>query len=355
MSQQWYAVFSIFRFLPKAKHVNTLIANTKEVISHLDARLDKNSVLYGAFQSLNTLYETEAQKLAPQQGQLTDEDWNKKSDKEKIQTYGDINKIRQVLVGLDSPGIRAGSRMLAIFMAILIFFGAGYVMVHSPPASDLAAKGAGKSGQAESASDVISGTRMITVVKSELNDVPAAQDTDLQWQEVEASFQKLAGAMNSGAVSHRTKRYAGELGGYITARKLVDAQASLKELDKALADDQQEQPGSYFWTTGPKRWLEIIAWSFFGVLVGVIFYLAQQLKMGTFNQQDIPSMISEVVIAPFVTCVIFFLFSYTGITEFSPTNASIFLVLGFAFLFGYAIRRTVGLLDNIKRRILPDP
>jgi len=59
--------------------------------------------------------------------------------------------------------------------------------------------------------------------------------------------------------------------------------------------------------------------------------------------------------APLVTCVVFFLFSLTGITNFDPSEETIIVILGIAFLFGYAVRRTVGLLENIKQRLLPAP
>ena len=73
------------------------------------------------------------------------------------------------------------------------------------------------------------------------------------------------------------------------------------------------------------------------------------------DRQDIATMAAEALMAPVVACVIFFLLEKTGITEISAAGESTFVVLGFAFVLGYAIRRTVGILDNIKKRLLPDP
>jgi hypothetical protein len=60
-------------------------------------------------------------------------------------------------------------------------------------------------------------------------------------------------------------------------------------------------------------------------------------------------------VPPVVVLVIFFLFKLTGITGISPSETALSGNIGFAFIFGFAIRRTLGLLDTIKKRIFPDP
>lgn len=52
---------------------------------------------------------------------------------------------------------------------------------------------------------------------------------------------------------------------------------------------------------------------------------------------------------------ILFLFDLTGITAISPQESSMTSIVGFAFVFGFAIRRTLGLLDTVKKRLLPEP
>jgi len=64
---------------------------------------------------------------------------------------------------------------------------------------------------------------------------------------------------------------------------------------------------------------------------------------------------TEIWITPLVVTVIFFLFSYTGITAIQPSATSITTELGLAFILGFAIRRTIGFLDIIKKRLFPDP
>jgi hypothetical protein len=64
---------------------------------------------------------------------------------------------------------------------------------------------------------------------------------------------------------------------------------------------------------------------------------------------------AEVLIAPTVVLVVFFLFHFTGIKDFVPNESSLTVNMGIAFIFGFAIRRTVGLLDLVKKRFFPDP
>jgi hypothetical protein len=66
-------------------------------------------------------------------------------------------------------------------------------------------------------------------------------------------------------------------------------------------------------------------------------------------------MIAEIIITPPVVLIVFFLFPFTDIKTFTPSELSIYMTMGISFMLGFAIRRTVGLLDNIKRRLLPDP
>ena len=74
------------------------------------------------------------------------------------------------------------------------------------------------------------------------------------------------------------------------------------------------------------------------MLVGVIFYAAQQLKKGVFDRQDIPSMNGEIVIAPVVTCVIFFLFASDGANSIAASIASMGIYLLMATILAFRPR-----------------
>ena len=86
-----------------------------------------------------------------------------------------------------------------------------------------------------------------------------------------------------------------------------------------------------------------------------MFYIAGLLGADIFQVEQISMFWTEIVIAPLIVLVVFFLFTYTGITNIELSEVSMTVYLGFAFILGFAIRRTVGLLDIIKKRFLPDP
>lgn len=111
-----------------------------------------------------------------------------------------------------------------------------------------------------------------------------------------------------------------------------------------------------FLRSGPKwRWIEIAFWAELGTLVGILFYIAGGLSEGRFPAEEITMFCTEVLIAPIVVVAIFFLFNLTGITGISTQGTSLTGIVGFAFIFGFAIRRTLGLFDNVKKRIFPEP
>jgi hypothetical protein len=101
------------------------------------------------------------------------------------------------------------------------------------------------------------------------------------------------------------------------------------------------------------RWVEIAWWAEIGVLVGILFHIASLLGEGGFESEDISMMWTEAAIAPVAVPVIFFVLTLTGITGVSPSETALTGNIGFAFVFGFAIRLTLGLFDTIKKRILP--
>ena len=182
-----------------------------------------------------------------------------------------------------------------------------------------------------------------------------SSDKEAAWEDVKDNYNLLQSGLFELPISHATQQRLGTLLANISQKSLDNARKTVAELKVNIDSDIFNMRETFFYTKNPLKWLEIATWSWFGVLVGVIFYMTKQLKLGVFDRQDVPSMLGEIVMAPIVTCVIFFLFDATGITEFSPADDSIVIVLGFAFIFGYAVRRTIGLLDNIKQRLLPSP
>lgn len=124
---------------------------------------------------------------------------------------------------------------------------------------------------------------------------------------------------------------------------------------KRLKADLESLSTAYFWTLQPWRWVELAFWAVIGCLVGLLFYIAGSLGQGIFRPEEGAMFVAEILIAPIVVSVVFFLFTMTGITDFTPSQASVTTNIGVAFIFGFAIRRTIGLLDLIKKRFFPDP
>lgn len=131
--------------------------------------------------------------------------------------------------------------------------------------------------------------------------------------------------------------------------------ATYQEFLKRLRADLESFSTAYFWTVPPWRWLELVFWAWMGCFVGLLFYMAGTLSQGIFKVEEVIMFWAEILIAPIVVLVVFFLFALSGITDFVPSEASVTVNIGVAFIFGFAIRRTVGLLDIIKKRFFPDP
>src|SRR5262249_28329612 len=107
------------------------------------------------------------------------------------------------------------------------------------------------------------------------------------------------------------------------------------------------------WPYIHRDWLEIAWWAELGTLVGILFYLCGLLSNGLFRVEEVATFWTEIAIAPIVIPVVFFLFAFVSLSD--PSKASSTVRLGIAFLLGFSIRRTVGLLDLAKKKILPDP
>jgi hypothetical protein len=132
---------------------------------------------------------------------------------------------------------------------------------------------------------------------------------------------------------------------------LTENSEYLASLKRALLADLESQRKGLFWSDRVGRWAEIAWWAEIGVLVGILFYIASFLMRGKFNREETSMMIAEIVIAPIAVPIIFFLFAFTGITSVSVGETSLPVTIGLAFILGYAIRRTLGVIDVIKTKI----
>lgn len=116
----------------------------------------------------------------------------------------------------------------------------------------------------------------------------------------------------------------------------------------------------FFWVFGYWRWLEILFWGEFGVIVGILAWVSTQLAAGKYTKlvfhYEKYWYLTEIFIGPIVVVSAFFLLKQfigtliTGVTE-EEVRGSIYLTLGVSFTLGYFIRRTLGIFDFIKNKL----
>jgi hypothetical protein len=136
--------------------------------------------------------------------------------------------------------------------------------------------------------------------------------------------------------------------------------ASPLEATSFLANERL-QIKSYFWLTGPLVYLEIIFWSWFGVICSILFSLGVISKNRTTNPLDpttyydsseIPSQVAKLLYAPACTLVVvlgYNFFNDQNLADISSSKG----VLVFSFVGGYYSSRLVAFLDKLKDLLLP--
>jgi len=120
----------------------------------------------------------------------------------------------------------------------------------------------------------------------------------------------------------------------------------------------------FFWVIGFKRWLEIVFWGEFGVLVGIMAWVSVQVEKGEYSalffKKEKLWYWTEVFIGPVVVIAVFFLLKQMvggiikGVTE-EDVRGSIYLTLGISFTLGLYIRRSLGVFSKIKTKLFPFP
>lgn len=118
---------------------------------------------------------------------------------------------------------------------------------------------------------------------------------------------------------------------------------------------------SYFWLIGPLVYLEIIFWTWFGVICSLLFNLGIISKNRTtdptnpstyFDSSEVPSQVAKLLYAPACTLVIILgynFFTDQSIVDISSSKG----VLVFAFIGGFYSSRLINFLDKLKEIILP--
>jgi len=374
---------------PSAEEMATLLQQTDKILDELDKKVDLQGIQGRALQGLKSTYESEKRLLVTNTHEIDKDKWKDLGKSKRGNYYADISSIKNALIGLDYPDLRVGRVVFTLFALILLLASVFYIRLHmSPPrifnplsdkvvsaniltpsphnmavnetkpeaaekpSSGVSVTPSGAGTSQPTAETIIAIQEKISVLRMQLNKPPSPEE---DWKEITGTRNNLSSLIPKERLSNNTLRTLGNLWGALDQKNAEKGKEAIDALEIGLYQDFDDPPANYLWTKGSGKWFEITFWAFFGVLVGLMYYISKRLKEGLFDRQDVTTMAAEALMAPFVACVIFFLLQETGITQISAAGESMFVILGFAFILGYAIRRTVGLLDNLKRRFLPDP
>jgi hypothetical protein len=143
-----------------------------------------------------------------------------------------------------------------------------------------------------------------------------------------------------------------------TDQRVVVIKEEIEKIDKE-AKALSKNDG-FFWITGYWKWLEIVFWGEFGVIVGILAWVCTQAEGGKYTkgmfERERYWYLAEVAIGPIVVIAVFFLLKQfigtiiTGITE-EDVRGSIYMTLGISFALGLFIRRTLGIFNVIKDKL----
>lgn len=328
--------------------------------------------------------------LPMKHGALDTDEWDKKSQPEQRNTWTTLDDLHKELRCLNAAALKCGTWCFVIVSGLLLLMVSAYLCLHradvrtsrytplTPTQSigilqdahflelQLAAlkEARNRTPEAPAAS---SQSTPGNPDQSHKKPAPPAQTTGTiqphgqadtttrpAHPSIKTRFEDLTKSLDSISLPYETIQLLGTASAELEAEDIT-IHLTYQEFLKHLRADVESLNTIYFWTIPPWRWLELSLWATMGCLVGLLFYIAGLLKQGLFQPEDIPMFGAEVLMAPIVVPVVFFLFNLSSISEFAPSQSSITMNIGVAFVLGFAIRRTIGILDLIKKRILPDP
>jgi hypothetical protein len=287
--------------------------------------------------------------------------WAKNPAQDDIRSR--LQSFVAILKEANTDRVRAGRKTFGFFALLLTVLMSVYVVVHNRAEITSASStiGAGQLTEVLTLlNQVNTGIGAVVAAQAQSSKPPSSGlSSDAQSGPVR-SLDTVAAALNarltgqlSSCLSFETLSQWSAVWADIKDRKATSH--GLQQLRKTLEPELESARAHYFWADTPRRWCEIAWWAEFGTLVGILFYIAGCLQESLFDPDKSAMYFTELLMTPLVVNVVFFLFGFTGIEAFKPNESSMATTVGFAFILGFAIRRTVGLLDTIKKRFLPDP
>jgi hypothetical protein len=345
----WLAV----RLGPSEKLVGGLITKVDELqrrLQQMAAGLRKDQI--DRLQIIKAKFDQVHETIFDKDNKLDPDAWNAKPIPERREIVATLDELFNSLKCLNEDELSVGRRYFVAFFIILFLLSVVYLYLHTPNRPE----------QVKPVS-IIEASKQLRTIESEIrplakikaeNGTPAPGDL-LRAAEAVRNFRK---SMESLDISVSSLQLLGTLEAEVDKGEVKEEfteTGTFTKLSKLVPAELETLRSPFLWNDRKGRWKEIAWWAELGTLVGILFYIGGNLSAGRFEAAEIAEFWTQAIIAPIVVLAIFFLFTLTGITGISPGETSITGNVGFAFIFGFAIRRTIGLLDTIKKRIFPDP
>jgi hypothetical protein len=366
-------VRSIMRsFSPSSSEIDSLLAKLEKVLGQLKARAavlkkfpQEDRIKYWGTEVAglkvdNTVAGAATQdKIPMKDGKVDKETWEKKPEQEKLELWERLDTAFKELRCFNQDELRLGRCYFLSFLILLVATAGIYHLLH---------KGWLRQSRL-SPQETTEVWEQARVIELKLGEIKAKKGEGKEGElkkvsEVKSDLEPLKKSL--GKLQSKTQDRGPLTLPFETSRLLGTVSAEIEQNDptvhqtyqdflKKLKADLESFSTAYFWTSLPGRWFELAWWAAIGCLVGLLFYISGSLSQGIFRPEEGFMFWAELAIAPIVVPVVFFLFAFTDITSFVPSEVSLTVNVGIAFIFGFAIRRTVGLLDILKKRFFPDP
>lgn len=121
-----------------------------------------------------------------------------------------------------------------------------------------------------------------------------------------------------------------------------------KENFRLFLNDFSWTRKSFFWLDSNLVIVEIIFWSFIGVLCSLLFHGSEAIRLNNFDPKELAIHYSKLTYSPIITLII--IFSGNVLIHDGSINVDglTYWVIVLSFILGFYSRRTIDLLDRIK-------
>lgn len=382
-------------YTPDGQAVGQILGKIDVMLTQLDATSTHTVRLERIKRSMTELKSAKVGQvvveLPMKDGSLDRAGWDAKPEADRRAVWEKVSAIHDELRSLNAASLISGRRYFALFSLLFLLVVSGYLCVHrqvvrdwvQPPltshlsltilhqarlielqlASLKESQNRKKTEVTSPASPVLSGQAQAPkavepppkhAVSSTGQLLVPGLKHDCNEPQPSCLLKNLKSVLYPLPLPYETIRLLGMVSAELEAGDII-VHVTYQNFLAHLQTDLESLSTAYFWTSHPWRWLELSLWATMGCLVGLLFYIAGLLGQGVFRPEEGTMFWAELLMAPVVVPVIFFLFTLSGMSEFIPSQSSITMNIGVAFIFGFAIRRTIGILDIIKKRFFPDP